>query len=210
MGWPIRDHLCMISHKYRCIFIHQRKAAGCSIITSFGLHEKDPDWHRFNEGTLSEEWQRRREIAPDYLVFAVIRNPWDRFVSGWKYLPATRKKPLLKVLKNLPTAATGHDYRHLTRPQLDTLVDERGVFAPDYVLRFENLAEDYAKFCEVIGKQDKSLPRLNTTSHQGYADYFDSASIALFNARFRKDVDFLGYNFSGAMDHANLNGKIPR
>ncbi len=40
----------MISHKYRCIFIHQRKTAGSAIITSFGINLEQPEWHTFNEG----------------------------------------------------------------------------------------------------------------------------------------------------------------
>ncbi len=39
----------------------------------------------------------------------------------------------------------GHDYRHLTRPQLDILIDKNGRFVPDYVIRFENLKEHKMK-----------------------------------------------------------------
>jgi Sulfotransferase family len=198
----------MISHQYRCIFIHQRKTAGCSIITSFGLTDAQPEWRLFNDGTLSDEWRRRAEIAPGYRVFTVIRNPWDRFVSGWKYLSATRKKSLKKVLKNLPPPETGHDYKHLTRPQLDILMDEQGKFVPDYVLRFEHLAGDYAKFCDLIGKPDKTLPKLNSTGHDPYQSCFDANSMERFAHHFKKDVEFLGYHFSGPANHINLRGKI--
>jgi hypothetical protein len=46
-------------------------------MTSFGLTDAQPEWHLFNNGTLSDEWRRRDEIAPGYRVFTVIRNPWD-------------------------------------------------------------------------------------------------------------------------------------
>ena len=200
----------MISHKYRCIFIHQRKSAGCSIITSFGITPDEPDWHIFNNGTLSEEWRQRHELAGGYTVFTVVRNPWDRFVSGWKYLAALRDRPLLDVLRNLPPPETGHDYRHLTRPQLDILLDEEGKFAPDYVLRFENLAEDYARFCRVIGKKDTQLPRLNVTTHKRYDDYFDEHALDLFSRHFERDIEFLGYDFSGAVPGPERwPGRIP-
>jgi hypothetical protein len=187
----------MISHRYRCIFIHQRKTAGCSIITSFCITDAEPDWHLFNNGTLSDEWGHRQKSAADYIVFTVVRNPWDRFVSGWQYLTATRNRPLLDVLRDLPAEKTGHDYRHLTRPQLDILIDTDGRFVPDFVLRFENLAADYAKLCALIGKTDCSLPHLNETAHRPYAEYFDEPARELFYQQFRKDIEFLGYDFSG-------------
>lgn len=187
----------MVSHRHRCIFIHQRKAAGSSIISSFGITPDQPDWHLFNNGVLSDEWKHRQESVRGYITFTVVRNPWDRFVSGWKYLAATRNRPLLEVLQDLPPARTGHDYRHLTRPQLDILQEADGRFVPDYVLRFENLAAEFRKLCALIGKSDCTLPHLNSTAHRPCAEYFDERSRALFYRHFRKDVDFLGYDFSG-------------
>src|ERR1043166_4076880 len=113
----------MISHRYKLIFIHQRKAAGISIITSFGLMPSQKDWHVFNDGALSTDplWSDRESVYGGYVVAACIRNPWDRFISGWKYLNSTKKKPIMSVLNNLPKS--GHDYRHLTRPQSSTLFD---------------------------------------------------------------------------------------
>jgi Sulfotransferase family len=199
----------MISHLYRCIFIHQRKTAGCSIISSFGITPEHREWHLFNDGTLSEEWTHRQESARDYVVFTVIRNPWDRFISGWKYLAATRNRPLLEVLQDLPAESTGADYRHLTRPQVDILMDAQGALALDYVLRFENLAADFARLCFLIGKTDCTMPHLNATPHGRYGDYFDQRARELFDRHFQKDVSLLGYDFSGVTTETPvLKGKL--
>jgi len=112
-------------HRHRCIFIHQRKTAGCSIITSFGITQDQPDWHLFNNGTLGNEVEAPPQDRAGLRVFTVIRNPWDRFVSGWKYLAATRDRPLMDVLKDLPAEHTGHDYRQPDPPQLDILMGRR-------------------------------------------------------------------------------------
>ena len=111
----------MISHKFKCIFIHQRKCAGSSIIDTFGFKISDPEWHVMNDGVVSPEYV---SDTSGYFRFAVARNPWDRFVSGWKYLAATRDRSLRDVLTNLPQV--GKDYRHLTRPQHTTLFDQNG------------------------------------------------------------------------------------
>ena len=197
----------MISHQYRCIFIHQRKTAGYSIISNFGFTDRQPEWHAFNEGTLSKEWLTKDKVAPGYRIFTVIRNPWDRFNSGWKYLKAYRDRPLADVLRDLPKS--GHDFRHLTRPQLDILTDATSRFVPDYVLRFEHLAEDYARFCELIDKPERTLPRLNSTKHGHYSKYYDATTIEMVRDRFRKDVEFFGYDYLGAeVKQANLAGKL--
>ena len=46
----------MICHAYNCIFVHQRKCAGISIIRAFGLDPSIPDWHFMNDGALSAEY----------------------------------------------------------------------------------------------------------------------------------------------------------
>lgn len=201
----------MISHRYRCIFIHQRKNAGSSVITSFGLDPKDPDWHAYNDGFLSPGWEKRGNAIRDYLVFTVIRNPWDRFVSGWKYLDATRNRPLLDVLREFPGNYNPHDYRHLCRPQSDTLVDRSGRLIADFVLRYEHLARDYELLCERIGKTDRKLPHLNSTKHRNYRTLYDDEARELLGRHFSKDIELLGYDFSGEQNPPpELKEKIPQ
>lgn len=185
----------MISHSNKVIFIHQRKCAGSSIITSFGLTTADPDWHAFNDGVVSENpwWNEVSQRYSDYRVFTVIRNPWDRFVSAWKYLPAYRNLPIETVLKNLP--ATGHDFRHLTRPQSHILLDRNGTMVAK-ILRFETLQADFNRFCSETGIPLIQLPTINQTDHDHYSRYFRSAKVRdLFERQFWLDISLLGYEF---------------
>jgi hypothetical protein len=46
----------MISHRHRCIFVHQRKCAGTSILRAFGLGPEHPDWHVANDGVLARHF----------------------------------------------------------------------------------------------------------------------------------------------------------
>ena len=104
----------MIDHAHRVIFIHQRKVAGSSIMTAFGYGPDEPNWHQYNNGVLSLDWNLRET---SYYVISAVRNPFDRVISSWKYLSSTRNQTLLDVLRAPPLE--GHDYRHLTRPQVD-------------------------------------------------------------------------------------------
>ncbi len=99
-----------------------------------------------NDGVLSQGYA---SAPAGYFRFSAIRNPWDRFISGWKYCTTTRHRSLHDVLANLPRE--GHDYRHLTRPQHAILYDENGRLIVEYIIRFESL-QDFDRVCDTIRK----------------------------------------------------------
>lgn len=80
-----------ISEKYKVIFIHVPKTAGCAIcdllVPAMSIQS--------NHATISEieKWYRVSPNSPrasgvpfeQYRPFAVIRNPYDRFVLGYFY-----------------------------------------------------------------------------------------------------------------------------
>lgn len=179
----------MICHSYKCIFIHQRKCAGSSVIHAFGYEPGDSEWHFMNDGVLSPEY----ESAPSgYFRFSVVRNPWDRFVSAWKYLPATRDRPLRELLANLPQY--GAEYRHLTRPQ-HTILYHQDRLIVDYLIRFESLQQDFDEVCKMIGKPKRRLPHVNRGNRTHYSDYFDEGSRRIFRQHFGRDIELFGYEY---------------
>lgn len=180
----------MIYHNAKLIFIHQRKCAGTSIIRSFGLKPAQPEWHFLNNGVLDPEFSLR---PMDYRVFAVVRNPWDRFVSGWKYCEATKSLSLEEVLRNLPSE--GHDYRHLTRPQHVTLFHADGTPAFHDLLRFETLQQDFDAFCQRTGIPCRTLPRINVGNRGDYRTFFDATTRRLFDLQYARDAELFGYTF---------------
>ena len=70
-----------------------------AVMAAFGLRPDNPDYHYMNDGVVSPEYARR---PADHFIFSVVRNPWDRFVSGWKYCASTRNRTLRDVLLDLP------------------------------------------------------------------------------------------------------------
>jgi hypothetical protein len=180
----------MISRQHRCIFIHQRKCAGMSVIATFGLRPDNPDYHYLNDGVLGPEYAGR---PPDFFVFSVVRNPWDRFISGWKYCTSTRLRTLRDVLLDPPR--TGHDYRHVTRPQVDILFEAQGRPATDVLMRYESIQQDFDAVCDRIGKPRVTLPRINVGSRLDYHRYFDDETRSLFEQRFSRDIAAFGYSY---------------
>jgi hypothetical protein len=178
----------MISRKHKCIFIHQRKCAGMAVIASFGLRPDNPDYHYMNDGVLSPEYEHRPD---DFFIFSVVRNPWARFVSGWKYCASTRLRALRDVLLDPPQA--GHDYRHVTRPQVEILFDAQNRPATNFLMRHESIQQDFDAVCERLAMPRVRLPRINVGSHLEYRSYFDDECRALFERRFSRDIVEFGY-----------------
>lgn len=162
-----------------------------SVKHAFGFDCTDEDWALYNNGVLSPKWPLR----PDYLVFTIVRNPFDRLISAWHYLKATRERPLLDVLSNPPES--GHDFRHLTRPQTAILYDQsKGALVADAVIRFEDCQTGFDSVCDLIGKPRCKLPHINATERErDYRGYFDQQTRAMAEAMFKDDLALLGYSF---------------
>ncbi len=240
----------MISHQYRCIFVHQRKAAGTTVKALFP-DAVGRDRGRFNEGVLDPAWRQDEAPVRDYLKFTVVRNPWDRFVSGWQYCASTRDRPIGDVLANLPrerlidsilapgasgmarraygrelwqrrVAAAkfalssvgparwgrrvldqGHDYRHVTRQQVESLVLPDGRLAVDRVIFFERLEEGLEALARDVGLPLEAVPRMKgRRAGDDYRRHFDAEARALFEAAFARDIAMWGYDFDSGLPAA--------
>ncbi|MGZ4703343.1 MAG: sulfotransferase family 2 domain-containing protein [Acidimicrobiales bacterium] len=183
----------MISRAHRCIFVHQRKCAGMSVIETFGVTPDEPDFHFANDGVLAPEWTSEAELVEGCFTFAVVRNPWDRFVSGWMYCRSTRKRSLVDVLRDPPPR--GHDFRHVTRGQCATIYRPDGVLAVDHLIRHEELDRRFAEVCEIIGRPRVELPRINLGDRPHYRQVFDDDALRMFERRYAEDIDRLGYSY---------------
>lgn len=185
----------MISNRYRCIYIHQRKTAGASIISSFQYKPQQSNWDMFNDGTLSPEWKEFAHKRQHYFIFSSVRNPFDRLISGWLYLSSTRQRSLQEVLENPPQ--TGHDYRHLTRQQIEILCEKGSKkLVVQELIRYENLQADYDRICEQIGKPLTTLPNFNSGNRQrDYRGYFNPTTRRLAEELFADDLHLLNYEF---------------
>jgi sulfotransferase famil protein len=185
----------MIDHLYKCIYIHQRKAAGSSLMAAFLQDHGQVEKQRYNGGVLGKDWIARAAPEDRYFVFSSVRNPFDRVISAWRYLPALASLPLEAVLQNLP--AEGHDYRHITRSQSEMLVDARSHrLIVDDLIRFETLQPDFDRICDQIGKPRRQLERRNRTAREAdYKRYYTPTTRAMVETIFKADLERFNYVF---------------
>lgn len=122
--------------KYNAIFI-QIPRTGCgsinSILNQTGGHREASWWKKH-----TDEWDKR-------FKFAVVRNPYDRFVSLCSHFG-------LSVLEGLKSEEWAF------KPQT-FFIDEK----LDYIARFENLEEEWGKISQKLGIEQK-LPIYNKSS----------------------------------------------
>lgn len=132
------------------------------------------------------------DVWSGYLKIAVERNPWDREVSNYFYRTRrTLPKPSFRgfvldpaqhyVLKNF------HAYT----------IDGR--IAVDRVLRYETLAEDFARLVRDLGLRDvPDLPRQKSglrPSGVHYRTYYDDETRDAVARIYRREIEAFGYDF---------------
>ena len=80
----------MISHRHRCIYVKVPKCASTTVLDWFathggGRHSFRPWWYG---GLLCERIPKVTQamnLHPDYATFSFVRNPYERFVSVYRY-----------------------------------------------------------------------------------------------------------------------------
>jgi hypothetical protein len=200
----------MISLQKRFLFVHIPKTAGNSIqsalrdysedqlvalrkeqdgIERFGL--RNPKYKIKKHSTLREY----REALGDeqfrsLYKFTCMRNPWDRMISYY-FTPTQSpenwdRKKFQRIISEAVSVA---DYLRLDR-------DEEDPFANvDYVMRFENLAEDFRAVCGTLGISPATLPRYNRSNREHYSKYYDDELRELVRKRFAREIERFGYAF---------------
>jgi Sulfotransferase family. len=200
----------MISLKKRFLFVHIPKTAGNSIqsvlrdysedelvalrreqdgIERFGL--RNPKYKIKKHSTLAEYRAALGEGRfAELYKFACVRNPWDRMVSYY-FTPtqntvAWDSEKFRKVIdKALPVA----DYLRLNDRDNDPFENV------NYIMRFENLVDDFRKVCRALGISPPTLPQYNRSDREHYSRYYSDELRELVRARFAAEIERFGYTF---------------
>jgi hypothetical protein len=200
----------MISFQKRFLFIHIPKTAGNSIqsvlrdysedqlvalrkeqdgIERFGL--RNPNYKIKKHSMLSEYHDvLGDEQFRNLYKFTCVRNPWDRMVSY--YFTPTQNPETWNPKKFrgiISKAVSVADYLRLDNGEKDPFANV------DYIMRFENLANDFCTVCTAIGVSASILPQYNRSSREHYSKYYDDDLREFVRARFAAEIDRFGYTF---------------
>lgn len=216
----------------KIIFFHITKAAGSSIEKALGLdmtcvnetYNKEYLVHYFWCGGVKlEEVQHytynhylrkgliKADMAKDYFKFAIVRNPYDRCVSEWKYQTKMFKEKGWFSYKRtvLPLNSFEEYVKHLffmykkgvlnnrahDRQQYLYIFDDKGKFLLDFIGRFENLADDWIIIKDKTGlKTDLPFENMGL-ERDDYRKYYNDKTRAMVEKMYAKDLALLGYCF---------------
>jgi sulfotransferase famil protein len=200
----------MISFQKRFLFVHIPKTAGNSIqsvlrdysedellalrgeqdgVERFGL--RSPKYRVKKHSTLAEY---RTALGESEFVklykFTCVRNPWDRMVSY--YFTPTQKTEVWdrkKFRKIISSAMSIAEYLRLDKGRGDPFANV------NYIMRFENLADDFRTVCAALDISPATLPRYNRSNREHYSKYYDDELRELVRARFADEIERFGYTF---------------
>ena len=170
----------MISHHHKCVFVHVPKAAGESIERAFFTDLELPlsDYRELLLGSNPDPESGPRSFShlaaseyvefehvsqatfDEYFTFAVVRNPWARVVSIYRYMKI--HVPFAHFVEHDLSGSLWDYWYHFVRPRTEFVYDDRGNIIVDRVIRFENLIPEFYEVCDQLGLP-RSLPRVNTS-----------------------------------------------
>ncbi|NNF48458.1 MAG: sulfotransferase family 2 domain-containing protein [Woeseiaceae bacterium] len=218
----------MIAHKLKTIFIHIPKTAGSSIEVALNEVEQredgavDPMTGEFvNVITGTEKHMTARacrefvgdEVWNSYFKFSVVRNPFDRFHSLWWNGRHVARRHALSM-HEFANAAFHRGVRgrliswrqglwkvhQRYWPQTRWLRSPGGEIEMDQVLKFENIAADFAQLAGRIGLPSTELPKVlmknrRPSSRRPYVEDYDSETRRIVTDYYREDLEAFGYEF---------------
>jgi hypothetical protein len=142
-------------------------------------------------GTLREMKQLLPFSIEGFFSFAVVRNPFDRFISYCASLPEFELNPEQCIVKQLDEAQR-YSNRFLWPQTFFT--HDGDSFLLNQVLMFEHLADDFIFIAKRFGL-DPNLPQLNGGTRKHYREYFRPETRLRIETIYAKDLVRFGYSF---------------
>ena len=141
--------------------------------------------------------------------FTVVRNPYSRAVSNWKYLtPKLPKTPdnlwmrysFKHFLESLPTIwqnlANNRALATHTAPVWQDITEEDGTCLVDYIARLETIDQDIQVIAKHIGITIENFPHRHVNqSDDNYRQFYNQETQSLVERYYADDIMQLGYEF---------------
>jgi hypothetical protein len=158
-------------------------------IERFGL--RNPKYKLRKHSTLAEyrDALGKKQFGNLY-KFTCVRNPWDRMVSFY-FTPTQSpenwdRKKFRRVIFD---ALSLGDYLRLDQGKEDPFANV------DYIMRLENLPNDFETVCHNLDIPVKPLPQYNRSTREHYSKYYDDELRELVRRRFAAEIERFGYAF---------------
>lgn len=186
----------MVFSQYKAAFVHVPKTAGVSIYRTMCEGKM-----RHEHMTAAQLRVRLGDLWSEYTVFSVVRNPWERTVSGFHYLQ--QYKPHVMPVANFEEwvdyIQVNWDVVKQGAPAADPIYPPQvhwncidGKVAT-HILRYESLSADWAALAIKIGAP-ATLSYCNSSVHDEWIKYYNSRTIRVVGEVYAEDVAMFNYH----------------
>ena len=184
----------------KLLFMKMGRSAGTSIMETLNSYivKTSRGWNLGQGG--NDEWLKNitdEEIIRDYFVFLNVRNPFSRVVSYYEvtkhHYPKHDFNLFIKEhfldskgnIKKIPN--NGHLW-----PSSIHYEFENGQRFVDFVIKVENLTEDWKNFCSKVEIPFRDLGNKKLID---YRPYFTSEQIEIVSKFYKRDLELFNYEF---------------
>ena len=164
-------------------------------------------WNNFKRGNFSRSYKYANnfvfpELTEDeyqeFYKFTFIRNSWARIYS-W-YAACIRDEIIRGNLGISGECSLNffirNKMKHRYFNQMSFITDSKGNIPMDFIGRFDNLYQDFAKVCGEIGLQDSELPELGVSGNKHYSHYYDNETKDLVYKLYKEEIHYFKFEFS--------------
>ena len=204
----------IVSHRHRFVFIAVPRVATRALRQALTMQLDAMDWQQQNlfaprrlpvaelaaeeHGHLTLRDIRPRlpdELWQDYLKFAFVRDPFERFVDTFLSMEDAGGAGPDEVTARMKGALGTERFRRrtLTLPQSRFLTDERDRVAVDFVGRFETLEASWHELCTRLGLEPVPLERRRVPERREWTRYYDVELTERVADYYREDLENFDY-----------------
>ena len=215
----------LISHKHKFITIDIPKTATRSlretllpqnVIDIVGEPNLNADFYQHGTAQqCSNSLQKLNKNFSDYFSFVIVRNPWDRYYSFFKYFKEYAEKYKNKdasITWNSPEINQGKMCEELFANKTDEIVlrniilnnkcqsdyyaDENGESMVSHIAKFENLNKEFEFLCNQVNVNYSPLFHGNkSASKTKYTDAYTQLTIDLVAEKEKNVIELKGYEY---------------
>jgi len=194
-----------VFHKWKTVFIQIPKNASSSIFNR--LSNTTDLQNQGNHTTFFDDMQNQdSELFESYFSFAIIRNPYDRFISAYEFASLDDSFVKLNFNEFVKKCENNGNNFYLQEPiyfiPQYKYITIKNIILVDEIIKFENLNEEWVKISKKINTLHnftpikETLEVINATPHKmnkNWKDYYNEETKEIVYNLYKKDFEIFGY-----------------